>query len=142
MQITVLRFDFVDNDFIHVLRIATGDHVDPIHAGVNVPVDAVDLLEPDALVTLKEITDHGQSLFDALDLLQPFDISRIEIGSCRSQLDGAGPHEDQLRADVGRASLEIVGHAAGKPREKHDQADSQSHARDADKRANRALADV
>src|SRR4029079_5674499 len=139
MQVAISCLDLVDHNFIHVLRPATGDHVDAVHTGVNVPIDAVDLLETDALVALEEVTDHGQSLFDAFDLFQPFDVSRIEIGSGRGQLDGARPHEDHLGTDVGRASVYVVGNAGGESGEKHHQAASKSPTRHADERTNRAL---
>ncbi len=120
----------------------TSDHVYAVHAGVGVPIDTVDLLEPNALVALEEVTNYRQRLFYAFDPLQPFDVTRIEVGSRRGQLDRARPHKDQLRADVGCAALEIVGHAAGETGEKHDQADAQGDTRHADERANRALANV
>src|SRR5262249_21774024 len=141
-EVVIARFDLVDHDFVQVLRPAPGDQTDAVHARVDVPIDAIKLLEPDAAVALSDPANYGQSLFDAFDPLQSFDITRVEVGSVRAQLDGAGSHKDQLRSDVGRASLELVGHSPREPGEEHDESDSQGDARNADKRPNRSLANV
>jgi hypothetical protein len=51
------------------------------------------------------VTENRHYLFDTFNRFQTIDISRIEIRRHRGQLHSSRPHENQLRTDVGRASL-------------------------------------
>src|SRR6185369_6063030 len=106
-----------NHHFIDVLWTISRDHVDAIHSRVSVPIDAVHLLDTDSFRPLVEVTYNRQRFFNALDLLQTIDVSRIEIGGRGGELHRAGPHEDQLRANVRGATLQFVRHATGEARE-------------------------
>jgi hypothetical protein len=81
---------------------------------------------------LKNVADHRHCLFDALNLFQQFDILGAKVGGRRGKLHRTWSGENNFRAQIGSASLQIVGHASSKSRKKHYQAHSQSDAGDAD----------
>ncbi len=117
MQIVLFSFNLIDHHFVDVLWSISRDHVDTIHVRVGVPIDTVNLLDTDSFRALVEVANDRQRFFDALDLLQPIDVSRIEIGGRGGELNRAGPHKDQFRADVRGPTLQLVWHTAREARE-------------------------
>ena len=106
------------------------------------PGETVTLEPMSKFPIVRDLFVDRQRLFDALNGLQSIDVSRIEVRRGRSQLNRTGTHKNQLRADVGRTSLQVVGHAAGEPSEQHHETNAQGDTGDADERPDRSLADI
>lgn len=81
------------------------------------PLDTFDLFKTEPSATLKNVSDSRQRFGNSIDLFQAFDILGAKVGSRRRQLHRSRSREDDFRAHICSAPLEIIGHAASQSRE-------------------------
>jgi hypothetical protein len=64
----------------------------------GVPLDTLHLFKTKTAISLKDVSDYGQSFCDALNLLQAFDILGAKVCAGRGKLHRSGTSENDFRA--------------------------------------------